>query len=212
MANRATPTWQTKLNDAIRRDPQKVGVLGVLALILIVMSGRLILTGKTEPAPSAAATFVTPANPASGERDFRASGKKDTSAAMQRWLTSTPAKIARNLFAVDLDHYPHLSGKSPISRNRQSTDEDKSAEQAADEQKDWESRVQVLQRQAGQLKIQSTMMSAKPQALINGQMVREGDLVTSDPGESQASFKVLKIEPRRIIVEHEGIRLEILMK
>ena len=40
--------------------------------------------------------------------------------------------------------------------------------------------------------------------MINGKLIAEGDVV--------ASFRVLKIEPRRIIVEREGIRLEILMK
>ena len=54
------------------------------------------------------------------------------------------------------------------------------------------------------MKLQSTMMGPQPKALVNGELVGEGDVV--------AAFRVLKIEARRIIVEREGIRLEIQMK
>jgi hypothetical protein len=47
-------------------------------------------------------------------------------------------------------------------------------------------------------------MGASPKAVIDGGLVGEGDVV--------ASFRVLRIEPRRIIVEREGIKLEIQMK
>ena len=45
-------------------------------------------------------------------------------------------------------------------------------------------------------------------------MVREGDVVASGaPGDSRSvTFRVIKIEARRIIVEREGIKLEIPMK
>jgi hypothetical protein len=57
---------------------------------------------------------------------------------------------------------------------------------------------------AAELKLQSTMMVAQPKALLNGELVGEGDVV--------ADFRVVKIEARRVIVEREGIRLEIQMK
>jgi len=212
MAAKPIPTWQSKLNEVIRRDPRKAGILGVLLLVLVVMTGRLMLTGKTEPSPATASTVVTATGPGTDTPNLKAPGKKNTSVAMQRWLNGSSARITRNLFAVRLDYYPQSSAKGPISPTKQSPDEDKSPEQAADDLKDKQSRLQAMQQRAKQLKIQSTMMSAQPRALINGQLVKEGDFVTSDPGEGQATFKVLKIEPRRIVVEHEGVRLEILMK
>ena len=48
------------------------------------------------------------------------------------------------------------------------------------------------------------MMGASPKALINGQLVGEGEVV--------AGFRVLKIEARRMIIEREGIQLEIQTK
>jgi hypothetical protein len=43
-----------------------------------------------------------------------------------------------------------------------------------------------------------------PKALIDGELVGEGDVV--------AGFRVLKIGARGIVIEREGIVLEILMK
>jgi hypothetical protein len=74
----------------------------------------------------------------------------------------------------------------------------------ADVRKERQILVENLQQQASQLRLQSTMMGAKPKAVIDGEMVEEGEFV--------ASFRVLKIEARRIIVEREGIKLEIQMK
>ena len=65
--------------------------------------------------------------------------------------------------------------------------------------------------QARQIRLQSTLMGGpQPAALINGQMVREGDVVaTTGSGASRTSYRVLKIEARRVILEREGIRSEV---
>ena len=64
--------------------------------------------------------------------------------------------------------------------------------------------------QARQIRLQSTLMGgAHPAALVNGQMVREGDVVATGSGASRTSYRVLKIEARRVILEREGIRSEV---
>ena len=63
--------------------------------------------------------------------------------------------------------------------------------------------------QARQIRLQSTLMGANPTALVDGQTVREGDVVASGSGVTRTAFRVLKIEPRRIILEREGVRSEI---
>jgi hypothetical protein len=55
-------------------------------------------------------------------------------------------------------------------------------------------------------------MGATPKAVVDGELVGEGDLVATKSGESRIEFRVLKIEARRIIVEREGIKLVIQMK
>ena len=63
---------------------------------------------------------------------------------------------------------------------------------------------------------------SEPTAVVNGQTVREGDVVACGAGEAggdqaagaeaRSEFRVLAIEARRVIVEHKGIRLEIPME
>jgi hypothetical protein len=74
----------------------------------------------------------------------------------------------------------------------------------ADQRKERQILVENLQLQAAQLRLQSTVMGPTPRALINGDMLREGDVV--------AAFRIVRIEARRIIVEREGVKLEIQMK
>ena len=55
--------------------------------------------------------------------------------------------------------------------------------------------------------LQATLASTP--ALVNGQLVREGDVVATGSGVSRTAYRVLKIEARRVILEREGIRSEI---
>ena len=87
----------------------------------------------------------------------------------------------------------------------------KSMTARADQKRERQILIENLQLQAAQLKLQTTLMgtqaegpASRPRAMINGGLVGEGDVV--------ASFRVLRIEARRIVVEREGIKLEILMK
>jgi hypothetical protein len=61
------------------------------------------------------------------------------------------------------------------------------------------------------MRLQTTLMSAKPRAVVNGAMVKEGDVIACGPVDNRTEFRVSKIEARRIIVEREGIKLEIPM-
>jgi hypothetical protein len=74
----------------------------------------------------------------------------------------------------------------------------------ADQQVQRQALIQGLADSARSLQLQSTMLGATPSAMVNGEMVREGSLV--------ADFRVLKIEAGKMIVEREGIKLEILMR
>jgi len=213
MALKPDPSWKDKATAAIQKDPKKACVLAVLALVLAIVGGRQVI-GKGAPASASAGTIAKRPK-VDNPFEFKSSGKKDTSVAMQRWLTTAPPKIERNLFAIRLEYYPTLSvkvlGKSAKSAGS-SPEDDKSASQEADELKEWHSRSEATQLAAQQLRLQTTVMSATPRVLINGQMLKEGEFVASGTGDHAAEFRVVKIEPRRVIVEREGIKLEILMK
>jgi hypothetical protein len=201
-------TSKKNLLTAIQKDPKKAIVLGVLVLLLGGMWIRLAMSGKTQPQRAAASV----ANPASAKKGGKASSPRRTSAnagnALQEWLGRPIAPLSRNLFAIRMDHFPLAAGKtgSESSTTQQTFWEAlaKSVNTRADQIEKRQNLIQNLKEQASQMTLQSTVMGAKPKALIDGELVGEGDVV--------ASFRVLKIEPRRIIVEREGIRLEIQMK
>ena len=99
----------------------------------------------------------------------------------------------------------------PLTHGLTSDLDAKSLPTQADQKEQRLTPAEILRQQAGQLQaeafrlqLQSTVMGAKPKAVIDGALVGEGDVV--------AQFRVLKIEARRIIVEREGIKLEIQMK
>jgi hypothetical protein len=64
--------------------------------------------------------------------------------------------------------------------------------------------VAKLKLDAAAIRPTSTMIGASPRAMINGTLVGEGDTV--------ASFMVLKIESRGIVVERNGVQLAIPLK
>jgi hypothetical protein len=88
---------------------------------------------------------------------------------------------------------------------------EKSQSVEADQKKRREILVENLQREAAKLRLQSTVMGPEPQAIIGGSLVKEGDVVASGGLNGGLQFRVLGIEARRVIIEREGIRLELRM-
>jgi hypothetical protein len=212
------PSLQQRITSAVKRDPKRSGVLAVLLVVLAVVAGRTLT--RTQPRPVLAAAQNPKAGTVSHAREARPPVKKDTYLAMRHWLAAPAEKVNRNLFAARIEDYPQLSGRK--SRNGANgakglSEEEKSARQSADEAKERQSLTEAMHLEARQLVLTSTVIGTSPKALINGQMVKEGDVVASGAGESPngdpgAGFRVLRIEARRVIIEREGIKLEILMK
>jgi len=208
-------TLLDKMVRAVRNDPKNAGILTVLVAILVVLQVRLQMSEK-DAGPARATAGVTPGHPLHGGSaaggaggDFaNASGKPlDSAAALRAWMESPATPLTRNLFQVELDRFPQ-DGSRVRTANKEPVgfwDElAKSMTSRADVKKERQVLVENLARQANQLRLQSTIMGASPKAVIDGDLVGEGDVV--------ASFRVLRIEPRRIVVEREGIKLEIQMK
>jgi hypothetical protein len=205
-------TVVNKLKTAVRNDPKRAAVLTVLVVILGVLQLRLAM--KREMESAAMASSSTPvvigskSNNGGGTTGTTPAPKPSSSATLRGWIDSPPQPMTRNLFAIDLDHYAQDNSR-PLSTNNGANegfwDElAKSMSSRADHRKERQIFIENLQRQAAEMRLQSTVMGAKPKAVIDGALVGEGDVV--------AQFRVLKIEARRITVEREGIKLEIQMK
>jgi hypothetical protein len=199
-----------KLMEAAKADPKKAALLGVLVTVLGTMWVRMAMQDGGGPQQAGAATAAASDNDVA--TNARAAGRgamsTATSTALAEWRTAPVSPIVRNLFTVQLDHYAHEGGVPVAQASRVEDgfwDElAKSLSSQADQNKQRQIRTENAVRDAGKMNLQTIVMGASPRAVIGGEMVEEGSVV--------AGFRVSKIEARRIIVEREGIRLEIPMK
>jgi hypothetical protein len=200
--------WSQRMRQAARNEPKKFGALGLLGLVLVILLGRVMLTGSS--APTAVSASKSEPSPVSNKNTAQSllALPDPGSPALAQWLGTPIVPVVRNLFTIKLDYYPQDGAK--VNQTLRAPQGNgfwdklaKSMASKADQRKERQILIENLRLQAMQLKLQSTVMGATPRALVNGGMVREGDVV--------ASFRVLRIEARRIIVEREGIKLEIQM-
>jgi hypothetical protein len=200
---------------AFRRDMKKTVVLVVLVMLLGFLAFRTFGSGG----PQRAAAAVTAAAAAVGEGQRGGSGNNadaqrpskgmGVNPHLDNWAQAPISPISRNLFAIRLEYFPVEGPRNGAGAPDRGEDGfwaklEKSLVLQADQRDKRENQRANYMARAAQLKLQSTMMGPQPKALVNGELVGEGDVV--------AEFRVVKIEARRVIVEREGIRLEILMK
>jgi hypothetical protein len=212
----ATPSLYVRMQEALRREARKAAVLTFLVSLLLVLWVRMAMRNSDGPNQAVADTGSRGVHALSSQ-ERSASRSAEASSALRTWLSAPPAPINRNLFAVNLNQYPQENS------NRTSSEVSpagagfwgelaKSVSAKADLSKERQILLENLQQQASQLSLQTTVMGVKPKAVVNGELVGVGDVVASGTGESRTTFRVLKIEPRRIIVEREGIKLAVPMK
>lgn len=197
-----------RLVEAYRADPKKAMVLSVLTVVLLAIWGRMLATGSNVPSPA----HATPASESTYTQQQLSAAATSTgpNGELIEWLKAPVQGAKRNLFALRFDYYPKdaSANATPVSRTlKDDTFWDqlaKSMHVVADQRKERQILVQNLRERAQDLRLQSIVMSTPRKALINDQLVSEDDSVEG--------FRIVRIEPRRIIVEREGIKLEILMK
>jgi hypothetical protein len=201
----------SRLLRTAKADPKKAGVLGVLVAVLLTMWVRMAMNGGAGPTPAGAVTVTTSDNGlgAGGRGAPRAlTPSAASAAALGEWRNQPVSPVVRNLFAVQLDFYRQQGDvpAGPVTRVDDGFWDElaKSLSSQADQNKQRQIRTENAIRDAAKMQLQTIVMSAAPTVVIDGEMVGEGSVV--------AGFRVLKIEARRIIVEREGIKLEIPMK
>lgn len=206
-------------SSALRRDPKKTTVLGVLVLVLLVSAGRAAFKQSPRQASAVPAGASSQGAPALGSaaRTTALATRGDLSLApVQAWIGQPGGTPSRNPFAIRQDRYRRAEASgSPLASSSSPwllASLEKFASRAADERRRQAILLENLQREAARLRLQSTVMGAQPKALIDGRLVREGDVVASGTGSSRAVFRVLKIEARRVTLECQGIRLEVTMQ
>jgi hypothetical protein len=197
--------FTNKIVRQAKADPKKAAVLAVLVTVMVFMWAKMV--GGSTTGPARASANEASSRSLSGVADNARNAARGNPAlsSLQEWARRPVSPLSRNLFVVNYDFFPQ-DGKQPAPLRAPQGDGfwdqlAKSMTSKADQKKEHEVLVENLRLQAAQLKVQSTVMGASPKALVNGELVGVGDVV--------ASFRVSKIEARRIVVEREGIKLEV---
>jgi hypothetical protein len=204
MPMQTTSAWQAKVTSALSQDPKKTGVLSVLVLVLVIAWSRMMI-GSNHPA-LAAGSLAMPAGATAQVLPPTPVLKPGSSAAIMReWLSAPIPPITRNDFQIKSEYFPHDTtgtAQAPAPTGFWTTLE-KSLSVQADQKEKRDAQIADLKSQAAALRPTSTIMGPSPRAMVNGALVAVGDCV--------ASFRVIKIEARGIIVERDGVRLVIPM-
>lgn len=196
MPKQTPQTPKDRMIAALKRDPRKTTLMVGLLAVMVMM---LVHLGSNGPA-SATASFIRRQVSAMSDQPVEAP-RAMVSSPVLTWLSQPRREVERNLFAVRTEFYAKATAET--SGADSSEDPAKSGDQATDQNREKQILMENLQTQAGKLKLQTTMMGRNPSALVNGELVKQGDTI--------GGFKVVKIEPRRITIEQENVVLEIEM-
>ena len=188
---------KNRLLAGLRRDPKKVSILGVLALVFLIVGVREIARRTGSPSAGSAATahvsdaggatgLPVPANalqapilPEGGNR------QADSSTAIHK------APVDRDIFTPNVAYFP-VEEKDKPSTVVSST-------QVVDPTTKAEAAKQEVQARAKALSLQSTVIGAVPTAVVNGRVLRVGDWISD--------FQVVEINSRSCQLEKSGIRV-----
>lgn len=220
MNHPTSPIWD-RLPDPIRRDPKKSAVLIGLLLLLAVLGIRQ-MGGAGTPATARAASNTPGTAAAKATSDERATSREasnvsaEASQRVAAWLGTPIKALDRNLFETKLEFFQRLDSdvndKVSVLADELFWDQlAKSLASQADQKRQKQIRSENLQLAASSLKLQTTIMGSSPKALIDGRMVRTGDAVETKTAGLSMSFRVLLIEARRIVIERDGVKLELRM-
>jgi hypothetical protein len=189
----------------VRAEPRKAGALVILAAAMVVTVWRLFFSS---PGPSDAnARGIAGAAPAGLAPALPVSAPQSAVAAQQlREWTRRPVMLPeRNLFAINLDYFKRDEVSAPAVSDAQEgfwETVEKSLASRADQEKARSILAENVRRLASKLELQSTVVvNGAPKALVNGTLLEEGETIEG--------FRLIRIEARKIVVEREGIRLEV---
>jgi hypothetical protein len=220
MSHSTNSLWD-RLPEPVRRDPKKSSVLAALTLLMAVLGVRQF-SGNGTPAKARAASNDPVAAPEKPKLSISANSREASNAGTEvahrvaLWLGTPIKALDRNLFETKLEYFQRLDStaadKATVVADETFWDQlAKSLVSQADQKRQKQIRSENLQLAASSLKLQTTIMGSMPKALIDGRMVRVGDTVDTKTSSLSISFRVSQIEARRIVIEHEDVRIELRM-
>lgn len=176
----------------LKRDKRKTAVMATLLLVAVALTGRLILRAD-KPATAMAARTAVSQTPRQQDRTAVVEVSDVSQPGKERDLGPVNTTITRDIFVPNPAYFPPAEAK-PVTVSEQPRPgmDDLAAERAG------------IQAQARQLALQSTVLSAVPTAIIEGQVLREGDFING--------YRILEVGSRQCTLEKNGVKVVIEMK
>jgi len=190
--------FAAKLLSTLRQEPRKVATLTILVTFLTVIWFKA-LSGQPVLPAGAVASIISPT-----VSDLPAPTVSDVSPELTKWRKQSPRPMSRNLFQIQYERFPEDGAAHP-SQSAQKAFWDQIANSMdikADQEKARNDSVVALRSEAAKLRPKATLnVNGVRTALIDGSLVSEGDVIKG--------FRILRIASDRIVVEKDGMRLEI---
>jgi hypothetical protein len=189
----------------VKAEPKKAAALLLLVAVLVAMWAKIFLFSEPRQASAGASGGQNVKVPTSYTLNQQLS---PASRSLLEWTRKPITGTKRNLFAIKLDYFP-VDGSRPMFSG---DDADgfwdqlaKSLAAKADQEKVKGILRDNVRMQASRLDLQSLgMFNGTPKAMVNGTIVQEGDTIEG--------FRIVRIEAKRIVVEAEGQKLEVIFK
>jgi hypothetical protein len=169
-------------------DKKKLSSLLGLFVVGMLLWGRLLI--HNVPRTATAVPLIASAAPGPDNASPAAEASTQRAQVDVRLISV----VSRDVFAVNPALFPKLAGEENPSRP---------TKLVGDPTDELEQQMRILKAEADALKLQSTILGARPRAMINGTLV--------GPGETIAGFEVTEIRPRSVTVTKNGVTLELEM-
>ena len=189
----------------VKAEPKKAAALAILVAVLVAMWLKIFVFSEPRTATAGPSAGENLKGPRSYTSNLQLS---PASRSLLEWTKKPITGTKRNLFAIKLDYFP-VDGARPMFSG---DDADgfwdqlaKSLAAKADQEKARGILRDNVRSKASRLDLQSTgMFNGIPKAMVNGVIVQEGDTIEG--------FRIMQIETKRIVVELEGIQVEVIFK
>ncbi|MCD4699578.1 MAG: hypothetical protein K8R91_03285 [Phycisphaerae bacterium] len=196
----------SRLKVEMRQDKKKTTVLVILLMVAGIVGGRLVVTrGPTDAASAIGSAGAAKRLISDTGEDTRAGlGRKSERQTRQVDFASTDRTINRDLFRPDTKYFPSAD---QTARHPVASRPDQARQLAEAKQPEHLRRmehVKSIRTQAESLCLTSTMLGRSPTALINGQVLRAGEVING--------FHLKSIAPDYCIVAAEGVDVKLKMR
>ncbi len=186
-----TNHWLQRLKTSLLADKRKTVVMAVL---LVVATGMVVgaLIGDNMPAKAKGQTRGTVTTPTAQPTHPPRQGLSEA------YLAQLDTEVTRDLFAIEYAAFPEITDGQAAEHTPGTT--------APDGDPDFvrQQHVTQIQEQARALKLQSAMPGAIPSVIINGQVVRVGQVLEG--------FTVQRIGMRSCELVREGVTVTLKME